>query len=66
MLVLTRRSGEECYLDLPNGDRITVVLLDVDRGKVRLGFDAPESVRIHRPGSARHGGEQTPAPEGKP
>jgi len=44
MLVLTRREGEVICI----GNDIRVTVLSLHRGKVRLGVDAPESVRIHR------------------
>lgn len=45
MLVLTRRVGEEIVID---GGRIRVIILDVDRGRIRIGIDAPDDVRIDR------------------
>lgn len=44
MLVLTRKNGESIKI----GKDITVTVLGVDKGRVRLGFEAPESVRILR------------------
>lgn len=44
MLVLTRKVGEEIYI----GDRICVKVMDISGGKVRLGIDAPISMRIYR------------------
>ncbi len=44
MLVLTRRVGEEIVID--NDIRITVVAIKGD--KVRIGIDAPPSVRVDR------------------
>lgn len=44
MLVLSRKVGERIYI----GDDITVTILDIDRGKIRLGFDAPRAVPIFR------------------
>lgn len=45
MLVLTRRIDESVVI----GDGITVTILGIDRnGQVRLGIDAPRSVRILR------------------
>lgn len=43
MLVLTRRSGERIVI----GDDITITVLKVN-GKVRLGIDAPDSIRVDR------------------
>lgn len=44
MLVLTRKAGEQIVL----GDDITITLLEVRGGEVRIGVDAPSSVAIHR------------------
>lgn len=44
MLVLTRKIGEKIQI----GDGITVTVLDVKGARVRIGIDAPDSVRIVR------------------
>ncbi len=44
MLILTRRNKESVIID---GD-IKVIVLGLDRGQVRLGFEAPEDVNIMR------------------
>jgi carbon storage regulator len=44
MLVLTRKLGEKVIID---GD-ITVTLVAMDRGRVRLGFEAPRQVPVVR------------------
>ncbi len=44
MLVLTRRAGESIMI----GDEVRVVVLDVRGDTVRLGIDAPRSVKVHR------------------
>jgi carbon storage regulator len=44
MLVLTRKVGEEIYI----GDRICVKVIEISGNKVRLGIDAPVSLRIYR------------------
>lgn len=43
-LVLSRRKGETVHI----GDNITVTVLDIVRGQVRLGFSAPKEVTILR------------------
>ena len=50
MLILTRKPREAVILELPDGRRVTVVLMDVHHNgtRVRLGFDAPADVKIHR------------------
>ncbi|WP_312170518.1 carbon storage regulator CsrA [Microbacterium sp.] len=44
MLVLTRRANESIVI----GDDITVTILAVTPGGVRIGIDAPRETRIHR------------------
>jgi len=44
MLVLTRRVGEQIIID----ENIRLEVLEVRGGKVRLGLEAPPSVRIDR------------------
>ena len=51
MLVLSRKIGEQLQI----GDGITVKVLKIRGGRIRLGIDAPEGVRITR-------GELNPLP----
>jgi carbon storage regulator len=44
MLILSRKLGEKVVI----GDNITVTVVDIDRGKVRLGFEAPRDIQINR------------------
>ena len=44
MLVISRRLGEGIVI---NGD-IQITVVKVGRGRIRLGINAPASVRIHR------------------
>jgi carbon storage regulator len=44
MLVLTRKPGEKIVIQ----GGITVTVVQVDGGRVRIGIDAPEDVRILR------------------
>ena len=44
MLILTRRMGESVMI----GDQVTVTVLGVKGGQVRLGFTAPPNVAVHR------------------
>jgi carbon storage regulator CsrA len=47
MLILSRRETESVYLETDNGVvRVSVEL--VDGRQVKLGFDAPQSVKINR------------------
>jgi carbon storage regulator len=44
MLVLTRRCGERILI----GDNIWITVVNVERGKVRLGIEAPPDVLVLR------------------
>ena len=44
MLILTRRVGEAVQI----GDNITIRVLGVKGGQVRLGFDVPKDVNVMR------------------
>lgn len=45
MLVLTRKPGQVVVL---NGGQIKVTVTEISSGQVKLGFDAPPEVKIHR------------------
>ena len=47
MLVLTRKVGDSVILDTSDGP-VEVLVVAVRGNAVRLGFEAPDSVRIHR------------------
>jgi carbon storage regulator len=44
MLVLSRKIGEKITI----GENITITVVEIDRGKIRLGIEAPRSVPIFR------------------
>ena len=44
MLVISRRLGERIMI----GDNIVLTVVDLDRGKIRLGIEAPRDVGIFR------------------
>lgn len=44
MLVLTRKKNESITI----GDNITVSILEVKNGYVKIGIDAPKQISIHR------------------
>ena len=44
MLVLSRKRGEAIVI----GNGVTVTILEVQGGRVKLGFDGPAEVPIHR------------------
>lgn len=44
MLILTRRLNETVMI----GDKVTVTVLGVKGGQVRLGVSAPKEIAVHR------------------
>lgn len=44
MLVLTRKLGENIRV----GDDVKITVLEVRSGQVKLGIEAPASVKVHR------------------
>ena len=44
MLVLTRRPGESIRI----GDEISVLVLEIQRGQVKVAIDAPREIPVHR------------------
>ena len=44
MLVLSRKLGERLYLN----DNVRLTVVEIDRGKIRLGIEAPPDVRVFR------------------
>lgn len=48
MLVLTRKLDERIRLAVPGFPPIWITLVDVDRGKVRIGIEAARDVDIAR------------------
>jgi carbon storage regulator len=44
MLVLSRKLGEKIWI----GQNICITVVDIDRGKIRLGIEAPRDVPIYR------------------
>jgi carbon storage regulator len=44
MLVLSRKKNEVVFI----GDHIRIAVVEIRGGKVRLGFDAPKHVPVHR------------------
>ena len=63
MLVLSRKPGEQVVI----GDGITLTVVEVRGGRVRLAFDATAQVGIRRAKLARRQGEPLDAdPDGRP
>lgn len=48
MLVFTRKRGERSVVVLPDGRLMVVTILEVDRNKVRIGWDGPKELEINR------------------
>ncbi len=44
MLVLTRKLGEKICI----GENICLTVVNIDRGKIHLGIEAPRNLRIYR------------------
>jgi carbon storage regulator len=44
MLILSRRVGEKIMV----GDEVTITVLEVKGGQVRLGFGAPKKIAVYR------------------
>ena len=44
MLVLTRKPGESIRI----GDDISIVVIEIQRGQVKLAIDAPRDIPVHR------------------
>jgi len=47
MLVLSRRLGEKVVV-MVGSKEIVLTVVDIDRGKIRIGFDAPAEFAIFR------------------
>ncbi len=58
MLVLSRKLGEKIYIN----DNICITVVDIDRGKIRLGIEAPRDVPIFRKELLASENNETPAP----
>ena len=44
MLVLSRKIGEKIVI----GESIVLTVINIDRGKIRLGIDAPKEIKVFR------------------
>jgi carbon storage regulator len=44
MLVVSRKAGETIHI----GKDITITIVEVDRGKIRVGIQAPKDISIYR------------------
>ena len=62
MLVLARKSNELIHI----GDSITVKVISIRNGQVKLGIDAPREMRVTRDGKREgRGGSAPPRTEGE-
>ena len=57
MLVLSRKLGEKIYIN----ENICITVVDIDRGKIRLGIEAPRNVPIFRQELLQENANPTPA-----
>ncbi len=48
MLVLSRGSGEKILINPGTPDEIVITVIEVERGRARIGIDAPLSMVIQR------------------
>ena len=64
MLVLSRQVDEKIII----GDQIVITVVEIRRGLVRLGIDAPRNVPVHREEvyKAIKASEQGPLPDPPP
>ena len=44
MLVLTRKINEKIVI----GDNVEIILVDIGKDQVKIGINAPKSVKVHR------------------
>lgn len=48
MLLLSRKVGERIIIPLADGAEVWITLVDIDRGKARIGITAPREVPVYR------------------
>jgi carbon storage regulator len=59
MLILSRMIGEKIRIS----DNITIEVVDIDRGKIRLAISAPKEVKIYREELLRKEKTNAPLPQ---
>jgi sRNA-binding carbon storage regulator CsrA len=72
MLCLTRKLHSRTTIKTQSGETMEIVVLDIDRGKIRLGFVGDKTIEVYRddvktiPASMleRPGNERQAAPAG--
>jgi carbon storage regulator len=62
MLVLSRKLGEKICI----GNNICITVVDIDRGKIRLGIEAPRDVPVFRQELLPLKGQATGQPPASP
>ena len=48
MLVLTRKENESIEITLPDSQQLTIMVTEVERGRARIGIEAPTEIKILR------------------
>lgn len=48
MLVLSRKLSEQIVVTTPSGEQIVITVVTIDKGKIRLGLEADQSITIDR------------------
>ena len=56
MLILSRRNGESIRI----GDEVTITILQVKGGQIKIGINAPREVAVHREEVYRRLSEELP------
>ena len=64
MLVLCRQIGEGVWLHMPDGSRVYVMVTGrKPNGHIKLGFEAPDDVKIYRDDYCNSAGDPLPRKE---
>lgn len=48
MLCLSRKLKQAVTITIPDGRRIRIIVAEIDRGKIQLGFECDRDIRILR------------------
>lgn len=48
MLVLSRKLGEKIYIGEDGPDQIRITVVDIGRGRIRLGIEAARHIPVYR------------------
>jgi len=65
MLIVSRKVHQGVIIGLPDGRKVRVVLVGTDRGKCKIGVDAPSDVRVDREEVHRLRAAETENTEGR-